>query len=65
MECSGAKLFSLAPALRLYAQKLKNVKMRTLKKKQTYEKTNGGPMKRALLDLVGYEMTNSGPMKRT
>ena len=30
----------------------------------TYEKTNGGPMKRLLLDFVGYEMTDGGPMKR-
>ena len=32
--------------------------------KYTNEQTNGGPMKRSLLDFVGYGMTKGGPMKR-
>ena len=47
LDCSGAKLFSLAPVLLLYLQKQeKNLKILNFEKKQTYEKTNGGPMKR-------------------
>ena len=66
LDCSGAKLFSLAPALLLYAKKQKKWKISDFEKKiWNYEKTNGGSLKRPLLDFVGYELTNGGPMKRS
>ena len=66
MDCSGAKLFSLAPAVFLYVQQQKQMKIFYFgfEKKQTYENTNGWPMKKPLPDFVGQEMTNGGPMKR-
>ena len=49
--------------LRLCFCMYRSRKTSDFEKKHTYEKTNGGPMKRPSLDFVGYEMTNGGPVK--
>ena len=57
LDCSDAKLCSLAPVLLLYEQKQKR-KQKTLnfEKKQTYEKTNDGPIKDLNLTIVKDKM---------
>ena len=46
LDCCGAKLFSLARVMLMYVRKQKKINILNSEKKQNYEKTNVGLMKR-------------------